>query len=171
MNSTLQVVAIIGSRTDPDQLLRSALGGASLEEELAKASERDVVVRLVSWLPSKDIPRGIVVGSAEKTPTLDRVLARIGAPRLHRILQAYPAGRLLNSLGPLDPSRVLWRAVRESEDAVSLLKSADVLLAVDLAGVRTAWKTRRLNPSIEAYYGLASTVKVFATRFAQTTSS
>ena len=122
MKTTLQVVAIIGSPTDPDQLLRSALGESSLEDELELVSQRHVQVRLVSWSPSEE-------------------------------------------------SRVFWRAVRESESAVSVLNSADVLLAVDLAGVRTAWKTRRLNPSVDAYYGVASTLKVFATRFAQTTSS
>ena len=171
MKTTLQVVAIIGSPTDPDQLLRSALGESSLEDELERVSQRHVQVRLVSWSPSEDIPEGVAVGIPDQAPALDRLLARAGAPGLQRVLQRYPAGRLLNSLGPLDQSRVFWRAVRESESAVSVLNSADVLLAVDLAGVRTAWKTRRLNPSVDAYYGVASTLKVFATRFAQTTSS
>lgn len=171
MNSSLRVVAVIGSPTDPDQLLRSAVGGDSLQEELAKASGRDVILQLVSWSPSEKFPQGVVVGPTAGTLPLDRVLSRVGAVRLQSALQKYPAGRLLNSLGPLDQSRVFWRAVREREDAMSALRSADVLVAVDLAAVRTAWITRQNNPTVEAYYGLVSTLKVFATRFAQTTSS
>lgn len=171
MSSPLQVAAIIGSPTDPDQLFRSALGEDSLQEELAKASGRDVRLQLVSWSPSERFPQGVVVGPTAGTQAVDRVLTRIGAVRLQGVLQKYPAGRLLNSLGPLDQSRVFWRAIQKREDAMSALRSADVLLAVDLAAVRTAWKTRQNNPSVEAYYGLASTLKVFATRFAQTTSS
>lgn len=171
MNRPLRVVAIVGSSTDPDQLLRTALGGSSLAEELKKASRRDVTVELLSWSPSLDLPHGVVVGSAVNRPAVDRVLLRAGTPRLHSLLQRFSVGRLLNSLGPLDQSRIFWRAVREHEGALSALRSADVLLAVDLAAVRTAWKTKREHPSIEAYYGLASTLKVFSTRFAQTTSS
>ncbi|WP_309071280.1 hypothetical protein [Arthrobacter sp.] len=171
MNAPLKVVAIIGSPTDPDQLLRSGLGEASLEEELERVSQRDVAVRLVSWLPSRDIPEGVVVGTPQRAPLVDRLLARIGAGKLQRVLQRYPAGRLLNSLGPLDQSRVFWRAVRENKSALSVLDAADVLIAVDLSAVRTAWITSRRNPSVDAYYGLASTLKVFATRFAHTTSS
>lgn len=171
MNTALRVVAIVGSSTDPDQLLRAALGGASLAEELENASGRHVALKLVSWMPSEDIPQGIVVGSSAHRPALDRVISGTGAASLHGMLQKFPLGRLLNSLGPLDQSRIFWRAVREHEGAMTALQSADVLLAVDLPAVRAAWKTRRSNPSIEAYYGLASTLKVFSTRFAQTTSS
>ncbi|MFP5316045.1 MAG: hypothetical protein ACLGHS_11800, partial [Actinomycetes bacterium] len=105
MSSPLQVVAIIGSPTDPDQLFRSALGGDSLQEELAKASGRDVRLQLVSWSPSERFPQGVVVGTTAGTQAVDRVLTRIGAVRLQGVLQKYPAGRLLNSLGPLDQSR------------------------------------------------------------------
>lgn len=171
MKAGLRVVAIIGSSTDPDQVLRAALGGASLAKELEEASHRDVTVELVSWAPSEEMPQGIVVGSAPERPTLDRLLSRTGAARVHRALQKLSVGRLINSLGPLDQSRIFWRAVRENNDAMSALQSADVLLAVDLAAVRTAWQVRRRNSAIEAYYGLASTVKVFATRFAQAASS
>jgi hypothetical protein len=165
------VVAIIGSPTDPDQLLRSGLGSESLAEALEKASSRDVHVELVSWLPSVDVRECVAVGSLEYRAAVDRMLGRIGADRLYAFFQKFPAGRLINSLGPLDQSRVFWRAVRKHENAMRSLRSADILLAVDLPAVRTAWQMRRRIRTADAYYGLASTLKVFAARFAQTTSS
>lgn len=171
MSHPLRVIAIIGSPTDPDQLLRSGLGSESLAEALEQASLREVDVQLVSWLPSVDVPEGVAVGALEYRAALDRTLERIGGNRLHGFFRKFPAGRLINSLGPLDQSRIFWRAVRKHEYAMQSLLSADVLLAVDLPAVRTAWEIRRRSKTAEAYYGLASTLKVFAARFAQTTSS
>lgn len=171
MKPTLRVVAIVGSSSDPDQLFRSAFGDESLEDVLAEASGRAVHVDLVTWSPSSTRPFDLHIGSGEEQPVFDRILARVGAIRLNAFLRRYAAGRLLSSLSPMDQSRVFWRTVRRNPKAMAKLKSADVLLAVDLPAVRVAWEMRRSDAELEAYYGLASISKVFASRFAQSNSS
>ncbi len=69
----------------------------------------------------------------------DRLLAAVGAFALKAQLANFPLGRLLNSLGPVDPNRVFWRTVRQHPDAMRLLRSADVAIATDLTATKTAW--------------------------------
>lgn len=163
MTTVLRVVAIVGSPTDPDQVLRTALEGAALADELGMAAGRPVSVNIISWVPSSSMADAIVLATSPQSP-IDRFLIRLGALRLHAKLRGFPLGRVVNSLGPMDQSRVVWRAARRHESAMTTLQSADVVLAVDQAAVLTAWKLRRRNPSIHAYYGIASTLKVLAAR-------
>lgn len=168
VNSCIKVVALVGSATDPDQILRSALADEALSDALATASGRQIELKLVSWLPSSDIALSVAVGEAGgRRSAMDRLFSLKPPLRFHSALQKFPAGRLINSLGPLDQSRIFWRTVRKNELASSALSTADVLLAVDLPAVRTAWIMRRKNPSSEAYFGIGSTLKVFANRFAR----
>ena len=69
----------------------------------------------------------------------DGLLTAVGAFALRAFLASYPAGRLLNSLGPVDPSRVFWRAVKQQPAAMRCLASANVVIATDAATTKTAW--------------------------------
>ncbi len=167
MDKPLNVVVLIGSRSVPEQLFRSALGEDSPHTALGRASGRAVKVSLLSWLPSTaqlDMASSHVV-SPRRTPFLDRVLAALPLERLESLLRTSPPGRLLLSLGPTDPSRVYWRSVRADPSAVAMLASADVLLAADLPAVRTAWHFLRAGKVPAAYFGLQAAEKVFAARF------
>lgn len=167
MSSSIRVVAIVGSTTDPDQLFRSAIGDEALDHALASVTERDIQLELVSWLPSSGSERCISVGGTNRRePIADRFFSIIRGKQLHGVLQKVSVGRLINSLGPLDQSRVFWRAVQMNDAALSALASADVLIAVDLPAVRTAWKIRHRNESCDAYFGLSSALKVLATKSA-----
>ena len=79
MDKPLNVVVLIGSRSVPEQLFRSALGEDSPHTALGRASGRAVKVSLLSWLPSTaqlDMASSHVV-SPRRTPFLDRVLAAL----------------------------------------------------------------------------------------------
>lgn len=167
MDKPLNVVVLIGSRSVPEQLFRSTLGGVTPRAALGRASGRDVSVSLLSWLPSSadlDLASSHVV-SPPRTPLLDRVLEGLPLKQLEALLRTSPLGRLLLSLGPTDPSRVYWRSVRADPAAVALLSSADVLLAADFPAVRTAWHALRAGEVNSAYFGLQSAEKVFAAKF------
>ncbi|WP_169079689.1 hypothetical protein [Microcella alkalica] len=90
--------------------------------------------------------------AADAPSAVDRALVAVGAGRLHARLRSFPLGRLLNSLGPLDEGRVLWRAARRNGAVRAALKDADVVIAVDAAAVKTAWLARRRGWTPEAYY-------------------
>lgn len=106
------------------------------------------------------------VVSPAKAPLTDRIATKLSLDRAAAVLKASPLGRLLLSLGPTDPSRVFWRAVRADPEAMSMLRSADVLLAGDLPAVRTAWQLLRAKQVPAAYFGLQAAEKVFAARYA-----
>ncbi len=167
MDKPLNVVVLIGSRSDPEQLFRSALGEATPGAALSRAAGRDVSVSLLSLLPpAADLGLATPhILSPPRTPWLDRLLAKLPLNRLESLLRTSPAGRLLLSLGPTDPSRVFWRSVRADPAAVALLASADVLLAADLPAVRTAWHFLREGKVPAAYFGLQAAEKVFAARY------
>lgn len=93
----------------------------------------------------------VALGDDDLAPA-DRIFARLGAFRLRALLGRSPLGRLLNSLGPIDPSRVFWRAVSRHPEALALVRSADVVIAADLAAVKTAWIAMRREGVAEAHY-------------------
>jgi hypothetical protein len=72
-----------------------------------------------------------------------RMLRRLGAQAIYRRLAQSPAGRMLNSIGPLDPGRVTWRSIRRHPDARTWISRADLLIASDDASAMTAWHARR----------------------------
>jgi len=170
VDEPLNVVIVVGSRSVPEQLFRSALGEASPHTALSRASGRDVRVSLLSLFPASGGPEiaTAYAVSPSRTPLLDRLLAALPLARIEAVLSKSPLGRLLLSLGPTDPSRVFWRAVRADPAAMAMLASADVLLAADLPAVRTAWHTLRAGKVAEAYFGLQAAEKVFAARFRNT---
>lgn len=74
-----------------------------------------------------------------KLPTLDRTLAAVGIRALYARLATFPIGRLINSIGPLDQGKVFWRHIRREPSALRALENADIVVAADLAAVKTAW--------------------------------
>lgn len=173
MTSQLNVGLLIGSATDPDQLIRSTLGDEPVYDALSRASGRKINTTVVSWLPSKLHPEGYSIASSKRQNSLaDRFLNGAMQRRLYNTFQKFPAGRLVNSLSPLDQSRVFWRAVRADPAVRSALEQCDVLIAVDLAAVRAAWELRRASINgAEAFYGLGSSLKVFNSRYLDATPS
>lgn len=168
MDKPLNVVLIVGAPTAPDELIRSALGGSTPKSVLSRAADRDVAVSLLSMATPTALEGfdSFHVASPANTPVTDRVAEKLSLDRLSTVLKASPLGRLLLSLGPTDPSRVFWRAVRADPKALAMLRSADVLLAGDLPAVRTAWHLLRSKQVPAAFFGLQSAEKVFAARYA-----
>jgi hypothetical protein len=167
VDKPLHVVIVIGSQSEPEQLFRSALGEHSPQAALSLASGRDVEVSLLSRRlvqESRDLAASHVL-SPSRTPLPDRLFARLHLNRLEVLLRKLPLGRLLISLGPTDPSRVFWRAVRADPEALAMLSAADVVLAGDLPAVRTAWHLLHSGKVPSAYFGLQAGVKVFGSRF------
>lgn len=70
---------------------------------------------------------------------IDKILKALGAYALRERLDTFPVGRLLNSLGPLAPSRVFWRAMKQHPEALRLLESSDIAIATDLESTKAAW--------------------------------
>ena len=156
--SPLKVVVVAGSAT--------ALGGAST---LASESSRlqafldrtDLIVRLdvltngatglLPWVETR-----LDLSDSPRSP-LDRVLTGLGAALLFRRLSRFPLGRLLNSMGPMDPGRVMWRAVRRHPTARATIHDADVFIAADAAAVKTGWIAVRRGWVDEAFYDHSAT--------------
>lgn len=84
--------------------------------------------------------------------TVDRLLRSMGAFTLHRRFSSFPLGRLLNSIGPVDPGRVFWRSVRRDSAAMDTLKSASIAIAADMPAVKTAWIAVRRGWVDSAFY-------------------
>ena len=74
-----------------------------------------------------------------KLSALDRALAAVGIRTLYTRLATFPIGRLINSIGALDQGKVFWRHIRREPLALQALKNADIVVAADLAAVKTAW--------------------------------
>lgn len=167
MDKPLNVVIIVGSRSVPEQLFRSALGELSPQAALRGASGRDINVSLLSQLPASETEdlSAVHVVSPSRAPFIDRFLARLPLAPVEILLRKSPLGRLLMSLGPTDPSRVFWRAVRADPAALAMLSAADIVLAADLPAVRTAWQVLHAGRVPQAYFGLQAAEKVFRARF------
>lgn len=68
-------------------------------------------------------------------------------------------GRNAVRLTPLDPSRRLWRAARRDARLAELVRSADVVVAVDRDAIFTVWKmtrSRRYGTAWAAVYGASA---------------
>jgi hypothetical protein len=127
-------------------------GNSPLATLLGTSKPPDVVV--VSLGEAREIPGAVAqvrLGDDDLAPA-DRLLGRLGAIRLRALLARSPLGRLLNSVGPIDPSRVFWRALSRHPEALALVRSADVVIAADLAAVKTAWIAVRRGWVADAHY-------------------
>lgn len=139
------LVVLSGATTAPT----TGLAGDSLLEQRL-TSDADARVEVVRFAG----PTGRVVGPSRAS--LDRVLRALGAYALRDRLSRSPIGRLLNSLGPVDQGRVFWRAVRNDRGALATLKSADLVVASDLAAAKTAWIAAHRGWVREAIYDHAA---------------
>jgi hypothetical protein len=157
-----RIVLVIGSAADPGNLVESLLPESDLRELFATAIGAPVTIDVISMTPAKLPRRDIDQWRAlrDRRPgELDRMLHTAGAARLYTILSRLPVGRLLNSWGPLDPSRVLWRSLRRDPESVALLRGASVIVAVDAPAIRTAWMTLHSGQADRAYSGLAAALR------------
>lgn len=162
----LRIGVLVGSTTPPEQVIRSTLGAQSLESALEEWTRQPVEVTLISWLAPATLGGQRLRAVADLRPRLlDRVLQKLGAGSLYQFLNRTPPGRLLNSLGPLDQSRVFWRAIRSDSSSMEALEATDLLIAVDLPAVRTAWAVLRRGKVSGAFYGLGGTRRAFKDRY------
>lgn len=135
-----RLLLLFGSGTDSERS-----GTLAAESSLLGSLLRDTTVPVEVSALSLGLSRAISgttehVRLEESLPgPADRILSAFGAYALRTRLAGFPLGRLLNTLGPLDPGRVFWRAVKRNPEAIRLLKSANAVVATDLTGAKTAW--------------------------------
>lgn len=105
-----------------------------------------VIVGTSEHIRLDDQPRG----------PLTNALTSLGMMSLRRRMATSPAGRLLNSLGPLDQGRVFARCVRRSPAAMKAIDRADIAIAADAAAVTTAWRALHSGRVTHAYFDTRS---------------
>ncbi|MGV8857738.1 hypothetical protein [Rhodoglobus sp.] len=153
MSEARSVVIVFGSGFDAAQH-SSVAGEKSVLQRLIAQSDKPTEYSLISMGFDRHID-GIVNHvdlTKNRRSRFDRFLTASGAQKLRNRLADISLGRLLNNMGPLDPSRVFWRAVKRSPEARALLRNADVVIAADLAAVKTAWIAQRRYRTAEAHY-------------------
>lgn len=126
----------------------------SLLEQLLEETDGGIELRIVSSgiaEPRLAAASHVDVGSDAPGP-LDQLLRRLGGYALRARFARFPLGRLLNTMGPLDPGRVFWRAVRRNPAALVAIRSSDLIYAADLASVKTAWIAVRRGWAREGRY-------------------
>ncbi len=138
--------------------------GSSLSNETSRLGsilERPEGVSGIDMLsvgmPVRMLRRGVHLDLTSVSPGwVDAFWRRVGGERLRLLLGGSPLGRLLNSMGPLEAGRVFWRRVRRSAPALEMFRRADIVVAVDSAGVITAARLLRRRWVREAYYDTRS---------------
>ena len=134
MNATPVIAVLVGPLAD------HAPGGESLlQKAIAGEPETRIHVIAVDTSPANLRFRPAIV----VPDRLTRFLRRLGLEAWVRALAGSPAGRLINSIGPLDPGRVVWRSLRGDREARRLLEGSDLLIAADSTAVMAAWHARR----------------------------
>jgi hypothetical protein len=121
---------------------------------LLRAAKKPVSVSAISLGLSRSIAGASEhISLDESGPSRgDRLLTAVGAFKLKEVFATFPLGRLLNSFGPVDQSRVFWRAVKLNPDAMRLLKSVNVAIATDLPATKTAWLAVHRGWVDDAFY-------------------
>lgn len=158
-----RIVLVVGQDAPADEVLARASGSRGIAELIEAAGDRDslVIDLLCAHTPTGPIP-GVrrvhvldrpgtgVAGLAEKAVCRPRA-----ASLARRAAQSVP-GRVLLSLSPADPGRSAWRAAAADDTAGDFVRGADLLVAVDLAAVRTCWRWVREGRVGGALSGLAA---------------
>ncbi len=110
-------------------------------EHLIEERGEGLDLRVISrGMPESPLPTSVHVDlSNDARSPLDRFLSAIGGDAIRSRFATFPLGRLLNSMGPLDPGRVFWRALRRNPTALEAVRASDAVYAADLAGVKSAW--------------------------------
>ncbi|MEO7146803.1 MAG: hypothetical protein ABIW81_08665 [Terrimesophilobacter sp.] len=150
---TVSVVLLFGSDVDAGHVSTLPSERSRLQSILDDSAE-EVEVNLVSFGLTRR-PAGVrthINLKGHAPGPIDAVLRAIGAFTLRKTLSKFPIGRLLNSMGPVDPGRVFWRAVRRNNNALNIIRRADIAIAADLPAAKTAWISLRKHFIAEAYY-------------------
>lgn len=166
MSTPLHIAILAGTETAPEQLFRSAFGDRSPTEALRAAAGQEISVSLICRGEFND-QLGISMIRRlrpNKTPLIDKAIAALRLEVLDKAFRRSSVGRLLISLGPTDSSRVVWRAVNADHEAMSVLRSADIVVAADLAAVRTAWHLVQGGAVPHSYFGLQAAEKILLAR-------
>lgn len=157
--TALRVALLYGSGFESGHGASLATESSRFAEVLARREGVAAVDIISVGMPARHLRRGEHLDlSTVARGAADSLVRDIGGERLHRHWSATPLGRLLNSIGPLDAGRVFARRVRRSPAALAALRRADVLIAVDAAGVSTAARALRRGWVREAYYDTRSAV-------------
>lgn len=139
-STKVAVVLLVGAEGDAPHT--GVLGSESTPLAKLMSEGADAVALTVISLGTARSFTGAVVherlDDAPESP-IDRVLRALGAYALRERFDTFPVGRLLNSLGPVAPSRVFWRALKQSPAAMQLLRDSDVAIASDLESTKAAW--------------------------------
>ncbi|MBB5788402.1 hypothetical protein [Jiangella mangrovi] len=131
------------------------LSPALITETRTKMGAADLPVDVVSWGPASaplDDVAGthLVVGPpkpARPTSLPGKVVRKLDRSKPGRALSRIVRGGL---------SRQFWARIRRSDDARRLLSGADVIVALDVASIRSAWSIARRRPDVVAVYGAAA---------------
>ena len=162
-----RVVLLVGVEGDSPQGAVLSAEATPLGRLLAQP-DRTVELVMVSWEGQGSLD-GVAVHAVldpSAPPAADRVLRALGVYALRNWLEGHPIGRLFNSIGPIDPSRVFWRAVKKHPEALSLLRSSQVAIATDLETTKTAWIAVHRGWVDDAHYDHRALALVRGTRSA-----
>lgn len=151
LSSELRVVVLSGA-FPPQDLQLTAI---ELNEHVARVlsdSTMKLDICTVSFGPpiTPSIPH--ITLNPNRTSPLGVVLRLAGGHRLRDLLARFSLGRLVNSLGPLAPSRTFTRSAHADSRAANALAQCDVAVALDLDATMIAWKLVRGNHKRYAYF-------------------
>jgi hypothetical protein len=148
-----RILVLVGA--DGDTPAGGVLGSESTPlATLRDDGDRPAVVTILSARTDRTftgIDTHLRLDEGDRGP-LDMLLASLGAFALRARFDGFPVGRLLNSIGPVAPSRVFWRLVRRSPQAIALLRDADIVIASDLETTKAAWIAARRGWVEDAFY-------------------
>jgi hypothetical protein len=147
------VVLLFGSGGDANESSALTSEQSMLKQAVASDGNRTNVdvVSLGLSRPVEGARRHLELSLGGTSP-VDKLLRAVGAFALRKRFAKFPLGRLLNSMGPVDPGRVFWRSVRRNGEALAMLRAADLLIAADLAATKTAWIAANRRWVAEAHY-------------------
>ncbi len=160
--TSLHVLVLVANDAEVVERLDSEYSKTGLVAALAAAAQRDVILTIATTEPlthvDKPYAQHAIIHSlrSEKAPITDRLLAKLGAVRIRAALTTTPLGRLINSLSATDPSRIFARAYRHNP--VVSADEFDLVIALDIASIRTAWLLNRRHRATSATFGEAAAI-------------
>jgi hypothetical protein len=150
-----RVIVLIGADADPTVALNSG-GGIPTDQR-----DGSTVTVIALRAPTGNEPYSFHTITSG-TSLVDKISHALGLAALGQVLQNSSPGRLINSLNPLDQSRVFSRAVRRDPKATQLIAGATLVVAVDMPAVRAAWFARHSGAVPRAVFTLAAAREVLA---------
>jgi hypothetical protein len=151
------VLLLFAATKDPAAAVSAAFGSEDIRQVFGAALGTEAEVDLATWdTPPRAIAgiRTSVALADEARAPVDRAFELVGVRALHDSLAGFPAGRLLNSMGPADAARLFWRGLRASSAAGALTGPDVVIVAGDLPSTRAAWHLLHAGRAARAFWGL-----------------